>query len=98
MIFIGSRPEDVASLGRPRRFFILRGIQFITATVFFVCLVNAAVKTKRSGKGIFASNFVITVAISLSLLPPSSFLPSIYWTGCESRGALLNHSACADWG
>lgn len=75
MIFIGSRPEDVASLRRPRQFFILRGIQFITATVFFVCLVNAAVKTRRSGKGGFARNFVVTVAISLSLLPSSSFPP-----------------------
>lgn len=78
MIFVGRRPEDVASLRRPRQFFILRGIQFITATVFLVCLVNAAAKLKQNGRGAFARSFVVTVAISLSLTsilpPPTKFL------------------------
>ena len=67
MIFIGRRPEDVASLRRPRRFFILRGVQIITATVFLVCLVNAAAKLKQNGRGAFARSFVVNVAVSLSL-------------------------------
>lgn len=67
MIFVGRRPEDVASLRRPRQFFILRGIQFITTTVFLVCLVNAAARLKESGRGAFARSFLVTVAVSLSL-------------------------------
>lgn len=98
MIFVGSRPEDVARLAQARRFFILRGIQAITSILFIVCLVNAAVKMRNSGEGVSAKSYAISVAISLSLLPPPSFLPSIYWTGCESRDALLNHSACVGRG
>lgn len=60
--------------------------------------MNAAVKMRNSGEGVSAKSYAISVAISLSLLPPPSFLPSIYWTGCESRDALLNRSACVGRG
>lgn len=96
MIFIGRRPEDVASLRRPRRFFILRGVQIITATVFLVCLVNAAAKLKQNGRGAFARSFFVNVAVSLSL--SFVFFPSVYWTGCELWDELLNHSAWVGWG
>lgn len=94
MIFIGHRPEEVASLRRPRQFFILRGIQFITASVFLVCLVNAATRLSQNGRGLFARSFLVTVAVSLSLSSILNRPPSVYSTGCESWNELLNHS----WG
>lgn len=68
----------------------------ITATVFLVCLVNAAAKLKQNGRGAFARSFVVNVAVSLSL--SFVFFPSVYWTGCELWDELLNHSAWVGWG